>query len=379
MLRQLYYRFRHGPYLKNAHGIKKFAERAMGQLIRKVTKKSAFYREQNENLLVEKANLRLRADELQERPMLDAGEFFSMRRRLRANTFIVVAFVLAALFLNMLSVAPLIQGDAALPGVLRWIAAGTLAAVLTGGGLIVAERLIETLYPGERTARVQTPSLAVGALWGLLLVGLELAILGLADIQASRLAGGQDSFVLYVGFVALAMLLPVIAGAVRWDAMRYLDVYKTTQSLRDIESRLAQIDSILRQNEEYESNFYKVKSITYWDRLNEFKTIKDNYNERYEMTEALGGHFAQAYDAFQKEAGKRYGSDIRDVRATSIRKLDRPSEARPAGNKLGQMGKSTSTLRPAASAVTNGNGHSSNGNGRREKDAGTYQELQPVR
>jgi len=342
-------RFRYGSYLKNAHGIKKFAERMMGEFTRKVTKESANYREMNENLLVEKSNLRLRQNELEKNKMLDSSEFFSMRRRLRANTLIVAIFVIASIFMNVISVTAIIEGDTALYSFMRWFGAIALALVLTGGGLIVTERLIESIFP-QRTettdARVRSPGLPMTILWGVLLVGILIAIYGFSGVRAAQFANGQGSGALYLGFVVLALLLPILAGAVRYDALRYIDVYKTTQSLREIESRLAQIDSILRQNGEHESNFYKVNSIKYWDRINDFKAQKDNYNEESGLVESLQGHFARSYDAFQNEAAKRYEADIRDVTSRSMRHFDSPrSEA--TGRKIGQQGGGGDLVMPA--------------------------------
>lgn len=354
MFRRLYFKLSFGSYLRSEHGIKKFAEMAMGQLIRKVTKKSAFYREMNENLLVEKANLRLRADELYEQPMLNAGDFFSVRRRLWANSFIVTAVIAASVFLIFVSVSALLVGDAEVQGSLQWLVSGVLALVLTGGGLIVTERLIDILIPLDSSSRRKVGEIAqaVAILWAVLLVGIELAILGITEVRAEQLGTAQNSGVLYFGFIALSMMLPIIAGSIRWDAMRHIDAYKTTRAHRDIDSRLAQIDSILRQNEEYESNFYKIKSIEYWDQLNEFRTYKDLYNAKYDMVEQLGGHFAQSYDAFQREAYKRYESDLRDLTSASMRRLD--VSDRPAGKKIGQMpSKTQSPSRPA----TAGNGN----------------------
>ncbi len=353
MFRRLYFKTRYGSYLRSEHGIKKFAEMSMGQLIRRVTKKSAFYREMNENLLVEKANLRMRADELFEQPMLNPGEFFSVRRRLWANNFIVMAVIAASVFIIFVSMSAFLQGDVGLEGSLQWMVSIVLAIVLTGGGLIVSERLIETLLPRRATGRKELDDIgpAVGILWGVLLVGIELAILGITEVRADMLGTTTTSGALYFGFIALSMMLPIVAGAIRWDAMRYVDAYKTTRAHRDIDSRLAQIDSILRQNEEYESNFYKIRSIEYWDQLNEFRTYKDLYNEKYDMVEQLGGHFAQTYDAFQREAYKRYESDLRDLTTTSMRRLE--VNDRPAGRKIGQVSqKLPSPSRPAAA---NGN------------------------
>ena len=342
-------RLRHGSYLKNEQGIKKFAERAMGNFIQKVTKESANYREMNENLLVEKANLRLRQNELQKNDMLDSGEFFSMRRRMRAMSLLTAVFVIASVFMNAISVTAIIAGDTALSGtVMQWVAAIALALVLTGGGLIITERLIEAIMPQRtRHARhVDTTGAPMAVLWGILLVGILIAIYGFSSVRAAQFASGQGGDALYLAFVALAILLPIAAGAVRYDALRYIDVYKTTQSLREIESRLAQIDSILRQNGEHESNFYKVNSIKYWDRINDFKAQKDNYNEESGLVESLQGHFARSYDAFQNEAAKRYEADIRDVTSRSMRHFDSPrSEA--TGRKIGQQGGGGDLVMPA--------------------------------
>ena len=348
MFRRLYFKSRFGSYLRSEHGIKKFAEMAMGQMIRRVTKKSAFYREMNENLMVEKANLRMRADELFEQPMLNPGEFFSVRRRLWANNFIVMAVIAASIFMIFISMSAFLQGDTQVSGFVQWSVSAILAVVLTGGGLIVSERLIETILPRRPATRSSRDEIgpAVSILWAVLLVGIELAILGITEVRAELLGTGLESGALYFGFIALAMMLPIIAGAVRWDAMQYIDAYKTTRAHRDIDSRLAQIDSILRQNEEYESNFYKIKSIEYWDQLNEFRTYKDLYNEKHDMVEQLSGHFAQTYDAFQREAYKRYESDLRDLTTSSMRRIE--VSERPAGRKIGQVSQAMqSPSRPA--------------------------------
>src|SRR5690554_5839053 len=199
MLNYLKFQTLYGSYLRSEHGIKKFAEMAMGQLIRKVTKKSAFYREMNENLLVEKANLRLRAEELFEQPMLTAGEFFSVRRRLWANGFIITAAIAASIFLIFISVSAFLGEDAAVSGFLQWSIAAVLACVMTGGGLIVSERLIETLLPQRRADAEELGEYVrpIAILWIVLLVGIELALLGITEVRAEDLGTRQASGALY--------------------------------------------------------------------------------------------------------------------------------------------------------------------------------------
>lgn len=338
LFRNIYFKSRYGAYVRNADGIKQFGEQCLGQLIRGVTKKSAVYREMNENLLVEKANLRMRQDELQEQPTLDAGEFFSVRRRIMVNNLIVTSVVTAGLFLNYLALSAFVSQQAGVSSFLTWVVSAVLAIVLMGGGLVATERFLEAIIPRHtvRTEELREVSKSVAPLWAVLIIAIELALFGIAEVRASLLSAELGSTVLYLGFIIMTMILPIIAGAIRWDAAQFTEMYQTTRALRAIDSRLAQIDSILRQNEEYESNFYKMKSITYWDLLNEFVTYKSNYNAKKGIAEDVDSHFAHTYDSFQLEATKRYQSDIRDLSSTSMRKLAVAERTQPIGGKISQ-------------------------------------------
>ncbi len=344
MFKALSYRFKYGSYLRNEQGIKKFAENALVDLLGSVTKRSRYYREMNETLLVEKTNRRVRATELGKQTMLEPSEYFSVRRRLTVNTIILGASIVASVLLTFFALTAYLD---ALSQALQWFVAGVFAIVLTGMGIVSAERLLETLIPRRRfKAETDTePRQAVAFVWAVVLVFVELALLGLSSVRASMLAEQTGQSLLYLGFVGFAMAMPLVAGAIRWDAMRFADVFKTTQAYRENEDQLARIDSTLRQNEEFESNYYKVKLNDTWNEVNAFKTYKDNYNERKGIVEHLGGHFAQSFDLFQTESVKRYEADLRDMTARGIRRLE-TSDARAART---QTGKLNAAPMPAAS------------------------------
>lgn len=373
MFSSLKQRYLHGSYLRHEDGIKKFAERSMGQLIHKVTRKSRFYREQNENLLVEKANLRMRRDELYERAVLDAGEFFSTRRLMWAYTALVVLFIAAGIAVNVVSAYDFIGDGLGVGLALRWIAAGLLAVVLTFGGMLATERLIDTYARDEADDDHFLPKAIARhrggllVIWAVLLVCLELAIVGIAQVEATAISG--DSGMLYLSFIVAAAIFPIGAGAFRWYTLQYIDRYKATVALRQLEGRLAQIDSILRQNEEFESNFYKLRSIETWDDLNEFKTLKENINQRNGIEEPLGDHFAQSYDRFQGEAQKRYAMDIRDATSSSMRRLE-------LVDKKGSKSKEKSA--PSKLNATNGDRLPTPANAEAE-DSDDFFSLKPVR
>ncbi len=326
------YRISYGPYFRNEQGIKKFAERALDQLISRVTKKSAYYREMNETMLVEKANLRLRAAELDKQEMLEPSEYFSIRRRLLADRVIIGFTLLAGVLMAFFSVTAFLQSVDLLSTAAQWIIAGVFAIVLVGGGALATEFLIAAMIPRrvDDSPRETLPRQAMAVLWGVVLVVVGVALLGLSEARAGMLSQQTGSSLLYLGFILLSVAMPLIAGAFRWDATRFVDVYSTTQIHRKVEDRLAEIDSLLRQNEEFESNFYKLRLLEEWDDVNSFKTYKDNYNERKGIVEHLAGHFAQSFDLFQNEAIKRYESDLRDLTARGLRRLE-TVEARPQG------------------------------------------------
>ena len=349
-------RFRSGPYLRNEQGVQKYAEMALGQLVRTVAKKSRFYREQSENLLVEKANLRQRQQEMADQPILEPGAYFKLRRRILLQQAVIAVTIVGAMAIVFLSLSAFLAAATPQLGAWRWILSAIFAAVLGGGGLVVTERLVESLMPvapvdAEDTDRavdvLDANPRGSAALWLFLLAALLLVMMGLAEVRASQLYQATGSYLLYVAFLVGALVLPILGGAMRWDSMRYVNLYKTTQMHREVDARLSQIDSVLRQTEEFESNFYKVRLLTTWDELNAFRTVKENYNARKGLSEPLTGHFASAFDLFQAEAARRYEADLRDLTAKSLRRLDSVEGAAPVvGGKLGQGAAAPSKLSP---------------------------------
>ena len=364
MLDALAIRYRHGAYLKNENGTRRFGERALVELVRRVTRKTKFYREQSENHLVEKATLRHRLTEMQEQPRLEAGAYFSVRRRLWAETLVLGVALVAGVLLAFFSTATFTQRLNVGP-VWPWVIAGVFALVLVGGGLVVTERYIEARMnrPRRRDADRDVSSEEVSHsaprgssfLWGVLMLVVAVALVGLSEVQARELLRTTGSWGVYAGFLALTVLMPLVAGAVRWDAMRFMDVYKTTISYRAYETRLAQVDSILRQNEETESNTYQEWLEEAWEEVNRFRTVKENYNRRKGIEETLSGHFVSSRDLFVQEAARRYESDLRAITARSLRRVeggpDSAGEARTAGTKLGQADRALPMDAPVPGAL----------------------------
>ncbi|MFI5251134.1 MAG: hypothetical protein ACHQQQ_01775 [Bacteroidota bacterium] len=333
MFRYLYFFIRFRQYFKNDKGLSEFADRCLNWLIEKSAIKAGIYIEKNEELKDEKKNLILRSEDINKKAMLENDDFFTVRKKYRTQTFIIGVIIIAEMFLNYISTLIFINGEDLIFTFIRW----GIAIVLTGGGIIVSEKLIESVLPITKKEKKDIPnrSTPVIILWSILLIGVEIAIMGVSETRATDIEGGHTGGVLYYGFIILSMVLPLIAGAARWDIMHYLDAYKNTLLHRKIQERLHKIETILRRNEEHKLQYFKIQSVVFWDIFSEFKTFKENYDKKKGLkTEDLSSHFACNNDTFQLEADKRYEKDPRTHSASHIQKLTISDKS--VGDKIGQ-------------------------------------------
>lgn len=328
-----YYRLKFPPYFKNTEGLKKFAELCMRSLDEKARKKSDIFKKRNKKLHVEQKNLITRRNEIAEEPLLGNDEYFSIQKRLRTDGFIMYAIIIAEGFLNYISTLIFIPGEESIFVLLRWF----VAIVLTGGAIIASEKLIEAILPIKRYKKekaTEKRSVPVIILWSILLIGVEIAVIGVSETRARDIEGGKAGGVLYYGFIILSMVLPIIAGAVRWDMIHYWDAYKNTREYKNIEARLNQIESTIKQNEEQDYSYYQRQLIAYWGLFLVFQTCKENYNVKKGIDENLSNYYCRDFDSFQREADKRYASHFQERKADTITHLTRTNST--PGKKIGQ-------------------------------------------
>ena len=307
---------------KNNEGLQKFAELCLQSLIERALKKFATLKEKNEKLRTEQSNLTSRKNEISKEPLLDNDEYFTIRNRLRSDAFIMYSIVIAELFLNYISTLIFIPGEEPIFTLLRWF----LAIVLTGSAIIASEKLIESVLPVKKYRKEESPqkvSIPVVVLWAVILIGVEIAIIGVAEARARDIEGGKTDGMLYYGFIILSMLLPIIAGAVRWYRMRFLDAYKNTDEYKHIEARLNNIDQTIKQNKEREYLYYQRQLIGYYALFYQFRTCKENYNNRKGIEEDISNHFCRKFETFQQKADERYLTHLPERQAKAISDINR--------------------------------------------------------
>ncbi len=334
MLRSLYLWFRFLSIFKNIDGLKLFAEHSRDWLIEKTTQKSISFLLKYEKLLVVKKHLLERSDRALSQPLVDYDDFFSIKKKVMMQSFLFWAIVLAEGFLNYISTLIFMPGEGLAFTFLRW----GIAIVLTGAGVIIAEKLIESILPiipYKRQPTGKVKNIIAIILWGFLIICIEIAIVGVSEARARDIEGGTGSKILYFGFIILSMVLPLVAGATRWDLMHYIDAYKNTLLKHKIEYRLMKLDLVLKKIDERNALDYKLQCTKYWDIFIDFRIRKENYNRKKKIEEDVSNHFCRDYDAFLNEVDLRYDEDIRERIITHMNKIAGGDTG--VGNKLGQQ------------------------------------------
>lgn len=305
MFRVLYYLIFFNSDVRNENGLKRFAERCMNNLLERAKRRSSSLREDNQELQGQLDNTRNYLDSVDRSDLLDDNEFFSIRKRIRTGTFIVIGIFITEGLLNYFSTLVFISGTDMGIALLRWL----IAIVLTFGAIGSAEKLIEALLPIEKhkSTTPKVRSIPVIVLWSILVIGVELAIVGVSEARARDIEGGRSGGLLYYGFIVLSMVLPLIAGAIGWDILRFYDAYKHTRKVRRAEQRAEEIDQKIDRNLQDEADFYNITVTGYWNRFNDFRVYKENYNRRKGITENLAGHYCGGFEDFRPEADRRYG------------------------------------------------------------------------
>jgi hypothetical protein len=344
MLRYYYFRARFNKWFQNKNGIKGFAEQSLAWFIKNATKSSQAISSKINMLKDRKSKLITRLEELATLPLLDGDEFFSVRKKIRFQQFIIPTIIVIEIFLNYISTLVFITGDGILFTIIRW----GIALILTLAGVLITDKLLETILPNKPKNRLKSkhtkPDVQILddksnrnkttikiVFLSILLIMTEITIIGVSEARARDIEGGNTGGILYYGFILLSMALPLIAGFLRWDMFLDYDVYKNTleyNSTKEAIRRTDQLTIALKAKEEY---FLKSGVMREWQILSEFKNYKEVYNQRLSppIEEDIYDHFCSDRDAFIEEATNEYYKTTANI--------DSSSKLEIARNKLGSQ------------------------------------------
>jgi hypothetical protein len=306
MFRGIFYRTAFPTDLKNANGLKRFAERCLSDLIDDVKNKSTSMRQSIQDMERSLNATKGYLDTVVKTDLLSDNDYFSARRKIRIGTFLIAGIFVTEGLLNYFSTLVFISGEDLGISLLRWL----IAIVLTLGAIASAERFMEAILPMQKHNQqsARSRSILMVVLWSVLLVGVEIAIAGVSEARARDIEGGQTGGLLYFGFIILSMALPLIAGGITWDMLHVYDSYKYTRKYNLAKKRWDDLDRKIKIVMQKLEDYYNMTLNKYWRRLNNFRSFKENFNLRRGATEKVEGHFSSAFPVFKKEADERYGT-----------------------------------------------------------------------
>ncbi len=306
MFTGIYYRSAFSTDLKNQNGLSRFAERCIIELIDSVKKKSTSMRQNIQRLKRNLGATKSYLDGVKKEDLLSDNDFFSARRKIRIATFLVTGIIITEGLLNYFSTLVFISGEDLGIAVLRWL----IGIVLTLGAVASAERFMEAILPVRKHNEPEPKprSILMVVLWSILFLGVEIAIAGVSEARARDIEGGHTMGLLYFGFIILSMVLPLIAGGLSWDLLHVYDSYKYTLkhniARRTWDTSDRQIKILMQRLEDY----YNVGLNEAWNKFNNFRSFKENYNLRRGMSETVNGHYYAEFGGFKEEADRRYGA-----------------------------------------------------------------------
>jgi len=321
MFRNLYHRLFFQSDLNNVNGLKRYGERCLNHLFGRTKKRSASARKHNLGLIAKQKSTEAYLKSVQPEKLVDDNEYFGIRVKIRTGTFFIIGIFITESLLGYYSTLVLISGDDFGIALLRWL----IAIGLTFGAISTSEKLIEAFLPHRfHKASPSSPrSIPVIIIWSVMLIGVQLAIVGVAEARVRDIEGGHAGSIIYYGFIALSMVLPLIAGAIGWEIAGFYDAYKQTGKYRKAQKKMEELTHHIERNIQREEDVYNVSLSTYWDVFNDFRSYKENYNLKKGLKEELNDRFCYDFEEFKHTATLRYGPVRKELKIAGIDGDDR--------------------------------------------------------
>ena len=322
MFKYLYWRFIKFPGdFKNYTGITGFGEKCQTMLvnevnngIEKIDKQRGLNKQRIEEIDRE-------LDELANFPKLGDDRFQRVQSSLRLFNFAFWVLVLSEFGLNYFTTY--IIFDSSKAG-LFWLAMRlAISLTITGMAIIGAELLLEATFPYEPAQVINKNENAevkgdrpenkreIGKiiLFGGVFLLAEAVIYFVGLSRAHTFESGGVGSEIAVAMVLLSMVIPIAAGAVRWQRGKDLDAYMNRLNEKKLIKEEGGLRKAISALDAQDANLFKDKTNNYWHVFSTFKVFKENYNrdkgieEKY--LENPENYFLKNFDVFQEEGRKR--------------------------------------------------------------------------
>jgi hypothetical protein len=268
-------------------------------------KKGEKIREQVKALKEKRRNLRDRLNKITEYTILGNDRYFSMRKKVRMQQFLFWVLVIAELGLNYFTTLIFLSAD----GLLFFLIRIFIAITVTALAIIATEKFLEEAIPKNKN---HNKSISTIIFWALLLVGIEVAIYYFGLVRGHDFESGAIGSEISSALVLITMIIPIVAGGVRWDLLGNIDIYKNRRMYDKLKQKINSTTTKIELLIEKENTYFQKECSDYWHTLRIFCAHKNLYNKSHDIPEeTLDKHkYASDLDNFKKEAEKRYNAMI---------------------------------------------------------------------
>lgn len=309
MFRHFYNKYFNPRYrlaLRDLDGKSIYAGYCMDTVESRTGKKGSKIREYIKALNEKKKNYKNKLAEVLKHPILENDLYYGLRKKIKMQQFLFWILVFAEFGLNYFTTLIFLNSK----GLMFFIIRIVIALTVTTFAIISTEKFLEEAIPKREAHKRSIPTML---LWFILLVGVEIAIYYFGLVRGQDFESGTVGNDIAKALVLISMLIPIVAGGVRWDLLNYMDVYKNRGEHDTLVQKINAIDTKLEILQERENTYFQKECGSYWHTLSVFCTHKNSYNTKKGLEHrTLDDHkFAKDIDKWKEEAEKRYRAKIK--------------------------------------------------------------------
>lgn len=304
-MRYLFFVIWYRQWFKNVEGIKGFAHQVMNWLMRSTLRLAAKLKKQNKELAEKVKELTSQLSTRILHPIINADEYAAIKGKIRIYSIILWICIIGEAFFNYFASKALFS----FTGWIAIVAQVIFAILITWIAVALFENFFNNLlneipYKGKDKQPRN---------WGKLIaiiimsIGYESFTYYLCKVRGIQIEGGDGTGIVANAMMIAGMLIPIIAGYYAYEKRRYISPYTNTLLIEKLRKNIATKENMINSNKQRMENHFKQNCQEYWAYLQEFKTYKENWNNRHSInTENLVGHYSETQESFIREAINRY-------------------------------------------------------------------------
>jgi hypothetical protein len=179
-----------------------------------------------------------------------------------------------------------------------------IAIAVTVTATWACDKFLEVVLGRRNNDGASQNRIAKIVIYLMIFVFAEVVIAYFGLVRAKDLEGNNQDVT--TAMTILAMIVPVVAGAIWWNINDLYDEYKNRLNYDQRLTRRATLLTFSKELKEWELIRFKELSNWYWYTFMSIRTYKENFNFRKNITEQITDDHLKDFDQFNRAAFSRY-------------------------------------------------------------------------